>query len=299
MDHMLASVVIPTRDRPQAIERCLDALAEQSLPPGSFEVIVVDDGSEPPLALDPTRWSSKFELTVIHQGNTGPGGARNRGVAEARGKFLAFTDDDCLPTPSWLESLVAALRANPEAMVGGSTFNGLDDDLFAHASQLIVGLVYGHFNRDPANAHFLASNNIAVRRDRFLASGGFDAAFASPAAEDREFCDRWRFQKRPLVWDPTARIEHRHAQGLGGFIRLHCRYGQGAYLYQAKRKERASGTMAEDLGFHMRLPIAVCVALSDQPPGRRLRLPSVLVLWQLANAAGFLWAAGRRFFRRG
>jgi glycosyltransferase involved in cell wall biosynthesis len=293
-----ASVVIPTRNREKALEACLDALAGQTLPPGSFEVIVVDDGSEPPLALDPARWSSKFALKLIHQENTGPAGARNRGVAEARGEFLAFTDDDCLPTPAWLETLVATLRDHPEALVGGSTFNGLKDDLFAETSQLIVDLVYRHFNRDRANSYFFASNNMALRRDHYLDSRGFDSDFGSPAAEDREFCDRWRLQNRPLIWEKAARIEHRHAQSLGGFIRLHWRYGQGAFLYQAKRKARASGTMAEDLGFHRSLPKAVWVALSDHSLGRRLQLLSALMLWQLANAMGFLSAACRQHFTR-
>ncbi len=295
---MRISVIIPTCKRPQAIESCLDALAEQTLPPGSFQVIVVDDGSVPPLSLDRSRWATKFELKLIRQPNTGPAGARNRGVAEARGEFLAFTDDDCLPMPTWLEKLVAALREHPEALVGGSTFNGLKNDLFAETSQLILEMVYEHFNRDPANSYFFASNNIAVRRDRYLASGGFDADFDSPAAEDREFCDRWRMQSRSLIWEKVARIEHRHAQSLSGFIRLHWRYGQGAFLYQSKRKERASGTMAEDLGFHRSLPRAVWVALSDHSLGRRLQLLSALMLWQLANAMGFLWVAGRQLVSR-
>ena len=295
---MSISVIIPTRNRPRAVESCLDALAAQTLPAESFEVIVVDDGSEPPLTLDPKRWAAKFHLKLLHQPNTGPAGARNRGVTEARGEFLAFTDDDCLPTPTWLEKLIAALRKNPEALVGGSTFNGLKGDIFAETSQLIVTLVYEHFNRDSENAYFFASNNIAVGRDRYLASGGFDADFDSPAAEDREFCDRWRMQNRPLIWEKAARIEHRHAQSLGGFIRLHWRYGQGAFLYQAKRKARASGAMAEDLGFHRSLPKAVWAALSDHSLGRRLQLLSALMLWQLANAMGFFWAAGMKLLSR-
>lgn len=287
MNSPTVSVVIPTRNRPQAIERCLDALAEQTLPPGSFEVVVVDDGSEPALSLDPARWSSKFELKLIRQKNTGPAGARQRGVAEARGEFLAFTDDDCLPTPTWLEKLVAALRENPEAMVGGSTFNGLKNDLFAETSQLILEMVYEHFNRDPANSYFFASNNIALRRDRYLASGGFDPDFDSPAAEDREFCDRWRMQRRPLVWKKDSWIEHRHAQDVFGFCRLHFRYGQGAFLYQAKRKERASGSMAADMAFHRSLPKMVLQKIRDRRRLEQLTIPAAFFLWQAMNTTGF------------
>jgi GT2 family glycosyltransferase len=297
MDNPIASIVIPTRNRPHAVERCLDALAAQTLPPGSFEVIVVDDGGEPALALDPARWASKFELKVIHQNNTGPAGARNRGVAEARGEFLAFTDDDCLPAPAWLEKFVAALREKPDAMVGGSTYNGLKDDLFAETSQFIVQLVYEHFNRDPANAYFFASNNMAMRRDNFLEIDGFDPSFRV-ASEDREFCDRWRLRGRPLVWERNALIEHRHAQSLAGFCRLHFRYGQGAFHYQAIRKERGSGVMTQDLGFHRELPRLVRYQLASCDPGLTLGVLANLCVWQCLNAAGFFWAGGCRLFSR-
>jgi glycosyltransferase involved in cell wall biosynthesis len=290
---MRISVVIPTRNRPRAAEACLDALAAQTLPTGSFEVIVVDDGSEPPLTLDPKRWAAKFDLKLIRHPNTGPAGARNRGVAEARGEFLAFTDDDCLPAPTWLEKLVNALRRNPEALVGGSTFNGLKNDLFAETSQLIVEMVYEHFNRDPANAYFFASNNMACLKNCFSKLGGFDVAFPWAGAEDREFCDRWRIQKWPLFWEQTARIEHRHAQSLSRFLRLYWRYGQGAFLYHAKRNKRASGTMADDLGFHRNLPKVVLAKISSYPFAKRPQLLVALMLWQIANAMGFFYEMAR------
>lgn len=265
--------------------------------PESFEVIVVDDGSDPPLALDPSRWAAKFDLKIIRQQNTGPAGARNRGVAEARGEFLAFTDDDCLPTPTWLEKLVAALREHPEALVGGSTFNGLKNDLFPEASQLIVEMVYEHFNRDPANAYFFASNNMACRKSEFLAVGGFDPSFCI-ASEDREFCDRWRMGGRRLVWLRDSLIEHRHAQNLFGFARLHFRYGQGAFEYQRLRKCRGSGSMGEDIGFHGALPTLIRKYLDSALFGAGLAVLGALALWQTVNAMGFFWAAGMKLVSR-
>lgn len=283
------SVVVPSRNRPQAIVACLDALALQTLPKNSFEVVVVDDGSEPALRLDSRQWDSKYELRLIHQENMGPAGARNRGVLEARGAFVAFTDDDCLPTPTWLDRIIAELRRHPGAMVGGSTFNGLREDIFAETNQLIIDLVYEHFNREPAKAYFLASNNFALGRDLYLSCGGFDLEFAVPGAEDREFCDRWRMQGRPIRWCKDAFIEHRHGQGLLRFLGLHIRYGRGAYLYQHKRRNRRSGTMAEDLEFHRMLPIAALQKLSRLGPLTSVRLLFNLFLWQIANAAGFVW----------
>jgi glycosyltransferase involved in cell wall biosynthesis len=209
MQPMIVSVIIPTRNRPRAIIACLDAIGRQEFAAHAYEVIVVDDGSDDCLQLDPRRWADRFDLCVLRQENAGPAAARQRGVAEARGAILAFTDDDCLPAPGWLATLVAALELFPESMAGGSTFNGLSADVCAETSQLILDIVYEHFNADPSGAYFFASNNIAMRRSDYLASGGFDGEFASPASEDREFCDRWRLQGRPLRWVPSAQVEHR------------------------------------------------------------------------------------------
>lgn len=287
----VASVVIPTRNRPRAVVGCLDALAVQTLPAGAFEAVVVDDGSEPPLALDAARWAAKFQLRVLHQPNTGPAGARNRGVAAAHGEFIAFTDDDCRPTPAWLETLVATLRADTDILVGGSTFNGLEDDLFAAASQLILDLVYSHFNRDPEQAFFFASNNLACARADCLALGAFDEDFATPAGEDRDFCDRWRCSGRRLVWRPAARVEHRHPLNLRSFLALYYRYGRGARLYARRRRGRRSGSMREDVTFHAFLPVRLMRHLGHTPSlRRRVGLCAALLAWELANAAGFLAA---------
>lgn len=287
MTQLPVSVIIPTLNRPRAVVSCLDALAAQTLQAGSFEVIVVDDGSEPPLALDPKRWAAKFDLKLLHQQNTGPAGARNRGVTEARGEFLAFTDDDCLPTPAWLEKLVNALRENPEALVGGSTFNGLKNNIFAETSQLILEMVYEHFNHDPANAYFFASNNIACRKQGFVECGGFDASFRV-ASEDREFCDRWRMAGRRLRWIRDSIIEHRHAQGFSAFTRFHFRYGQGARLYQQIRKQRNSGSIDKDLNFHRHIPGMVWKRRQRLPRARFLVFLFLLLWWEAVNAAGFL-----------
>jgi glycosyltransferase involved in cell wall biosynthesis len=281
----LVSVIVPTYNRPDSIMKCLDALERQTIPPESFEVIVVDDGSSAPLTPDQEY---PFLLRVVRQKNSGPAGARNRGAAAARGEILAFTDDDCRPTPHWLGNLVSSLKEHPQALVGGSTFNGLKNNLCADISQLIIDMVYEYFNSGSAGAYFLASNNFACRRDAYLASGGFDMDFPLPGAEDRDFCDRWRMQNRPLIWVTSARIEHRHGQTLWKFINLHYRYGRGAYLYQAKRRKRNSGTMGDDLGFHRSLVRGVHEKLSGYPPAARLPIVGLLMLWQFANAFGFL-----------
>ncbi|MEB3326287.1 MAG: glycosyltransferase family 2 protein, partial [Synechococcus sp.] len=209
--------------------------------------------------------------------------------ALASGEFIAFTDDDCRPMPQWLEIMVSVLQNSPAALVGGSTVNELHDDLFAEISQLIVDLVYAHFNRQPLRAFFFASNNMGVRRNDYLDSGGFDVNFRV-ASEDREFCDRWRIQGRPLIWQKEAFVHHGHSQNLCEFAKLHFRYGQGAWHYQNKRRQRGSGTMREDLAFHRSLPTAVLRKTARYKVGVRGKIMAILLLWQAANAAGFFYA---------
>jgi len=286
-----SSVIIPTCNRQKALESCLVALARQTLPGGSFEVIVVDDGSEPPLALDPWLWAEKFSLKVVRQKSSGPSSARNRGVAEACGHFIAFTDDDCLPEPAWLETLVAELEECPSALCGTVTVNGLPGNLWSATSQYIIDLVYAHFNASPDYAYFLASNNIACRRKKFLELGGFDTGFSKAGAEDREFCDRWRMSGNPLRLVRKPLLQHRHFQTFAKFLDIHYRYGRGAFVYQSKRRARESGTMKEDMGFHRALPGLI---LRSGPRGegmfRRLGVFIGLGIWQLVNALGFFSA---------
>lgn len=98
------SVVIPTFNRSGQLRRCIDSLLKQDFK-GKYEIIVIDDGSN--------DGTSKVEdidkkIQYFYQHNKGPGAARNLGISKARGKIIAFTDDDCVLPKSWLSSIVSA-----------------------------------------------------------------------------------------------------------------------------------------------------------------------------------------------
>jgi GT2 family glycosyltransferase len=287
MSARVASVVVPSYGRQSQLRSCLRALATQSFAE-PWEVVVVDDGSLTPHASLAIEFTGRLDLRVIRQDNAGPAVARNRGVREAAGEFVAFTDDDCLPDADWLKKLVQAARERPGALVGGTTVNGVCDELFASTSQLIIDMVYEHFNANPENAYLLTSNNMLCSRERFLEVGGFDRSFPRAGAEDREFCDRWRMTGWPIVWRPEARVEHWHSQTLWQFVDLHYRYGRGAHNYHAIRSRRRSGSMRVDMGFHRSLLRRVGKRLTGgMTTLRQSQTIASLVLWQVANAAGF------------
>src|SRR4051812_33580580 len=116
-----ASVVVPTYNRPDFLERCLLALANQTLAPGEYEVIVADDAASEETRNQVVRISKRFGMTgpCLHylpvRGTQGPAGARNAGWRIAQGDVIAFTDDDCCPQSTWLAAGVEVIEAGPEA----------------------------------------------------------------------------------------------------------------------------------------------------------------------------------------
>ena len=107
------SVIVPTRDRPDRLVRCLRALAQLDYPGDAFEVVVVDDGSRIAIEQVVEALQTEFQVSVLRTPACGPAAARNVGVANARGDYVAFTDDDCIPRVDWLDSARPEVRRGP------------------------------------------------------------------------------------------------------------------------------------------------------------------------------------------
>lgn len=283
------SVIVPTYDRPDALGCCLTALASQDYPRERFEVIVVDDGSEVSPRPQVEEASAGLTIRILEQANAGPARARNRGARQARGKYLAFTDDDCRPTPSWLRELGAALARAPGAIAGGRIVNALPENPYSSASQMIADVVYAHYNNDPDHARFFSSNNFAIAAADYRSLGGFDERFTILACEDRELCDRWRASGGRMVYAHDAVVEHAHPLGLASFLRQHFTYGRGAVHFHRIRAARASGTMRNEMSFHLNVDNWLMQPFRRRSPADAARIAALMLLWQSANLAGFLF----------
>lgn len=217
------SVIIPTYNRPKLIENCLDALQKQTFE--DYEIIVVDDGGTIDLSFIEEYFSN---TTYIRQKNSGPALARNRGAAMAKGKYLAFLDDDCEPQPDWLEVLYKYAETN--YLIGGQTKNKLVKNNYSEASQLIVSFLIDYFKNTPW--WFFTSNNFMMERELFLKIGGFSKNFHTSAGEDREFCMRWLHKGYQMKYIPSAVIDHLHDLSFISFWKMHQKYGKAALSYQ-------------------------------------------------------------------
>lgn len=280
---LAATVILPTYNRPAQLVTALRALARQQSVPGGFEVLVVDDGGDPPLDERTLRGESGMDCRVLRTANGGPAAARNHAAGFARGRILAFIDDDCEADPSWLRGLILRHAAgDTPRIVGGMTVNRLASNPFAATSQNLITLGYAHYNRVPDRACFFTSNNLSIPLAEFRRMGGFDECFRT--AEDRDLCQRWVHSGRTMTYAPECLILHSHAMGLAGFWRQHLAYGRGAYRFHAKRRKNEP-----DLRI-VQWPYYRMLFASMLPPRGAHASPSLafaLGLSQVANLLGF------------
>jgi GT2 family glycosyltransferase len=283
----IISVVVPSFNRPASLAACLKSLARLRYPREQFEVIVVDDGGNIDLGTIITPLQESISIRLVKQENTGPSGARNNGAANAVGQFIAFTDDDCSPAEDWLTALTLRLQQDPSRMYGGYTVNALEANIYSTASQLLIDFLYGYFNKDPEQARFFTSNNIALSRSMFESAGGFDTNFRTASGEDRELCDRWQLLGHKLSFVRAAQVRHRHALNFRSFWKQHFSYGTGAWRFrERKHAQGLPGLKLEPPRFYLTL---VNHAWKSKLQ-RQLTLTLLLILSQLATAAGFAWA---------
>lgn len=269
------SVVVPSRNRPRALVALLRALLRQTV--RDFEVVICDDGSEPPLAPFLQRFADRLPLRVIRLDHRhGPAFARQMAIDAAVGQYLVFTDDDCCPAPDWLGYLYRSLRAEPHIGVGGSTSNGLRQNWFSEASQSLISSLYKE-----CPGEFLATNNLALERTRLAAVGGLPSNWPISGGEDRELCRRWT-EKFPLRLIPEAHVLHYHRLTLPGFVRQHFNYGRGGAHFEAVGG-RLPGKSVRFWWEIFRRPFREYGVLSGLP------LAGLLCLAQLANGVGHVY----------
>lgn len=193
------SVVIPTYRRHQQLCQCLEGLAPYfdpaglHPPVGALEVIVSDDGHDEELRLilrDRYPWCRYTEGP-----NRGPAANRNHGANQAKNDWLAFTDDDCLTQPGWIENF-ARIADHYDVLEGRTS---------AASTRIRVD------EECPINetGGYLWSCNFAIRRECFFELGGFNEHFPAAAMEDVEL--NRRINKAGLRRKFVASAEVRHA----------------------------------------------------------------------------------------
>ena len=188
------SVVIPLYNKVDTIVRTLESVQSQTYK--DFEVVIVDDGSMDGGGDAASTYRGSFPLKIVRQNNSGVSLARNKGASESVGRYIAFLDADDEWCPDFLLELSRIIAKFPAAKVIGTDYacnvnhkiiSGMDRDIIEEIDM---------FNewplRNPVN-----SSTVAIRRDFFIESGGFNGKFRY--YEDAELLFRLALQTRFCV----------------------------------------------------------------------------------------------------
>lgn len=227
-DANCVSIIVPCYDAASTLKPALASWQAQRLDGFEIEILIIDNNSTD-RSLEIV--ASTPGVRLLREPEQGAYAARNRGLAEARGAVLVFTDPDCVAEDDWLEKLVAPLH-DPGVVIsiGRSLLHGrslalqtladyehVKDDLILSGSD--ATLYYGH------------TNNMAVRRAVFDAIGPFDARRRGADVICVQRCAA-HFGPEAVVYTPEARVEHLEMDGLATYYRKVFTYGWSQALYR-------------------------------------------------------------------
>jgi glycosyltransferase involved in cell wall biosynthesis len=276
-----AAVIVPTRDRPKSLARCLDALDRQERVPG-LDVVVVDDGSLDAAAVAEAVARSERARLVRWETPRGPAAARNRGARETEAAVLLFTDDDCEPEPAWAAGLAGALEEGAQ-VVAGVTTNGSPGDPLASASETILEYVQDRARSNGSSTLFAATNNVGCTA-HVLAEVPFDESYRY--GEDRDWCARLLAAGYTLTVESSAAVVHCQELRLSSFLEQQFGYGRGAYRF---RRRSSSFPRLEPPSFY--------AGLLRRGFSRGIGSGMLVGVAQAATAAGFMREALSRHAR--
>lgn len=272
MVYPFVSVIIPAHNDAERLVRCLRALEGQTYPTHLYEVIVVDNASDEPIA---PALSAYPHARGAYEAQRGSYAARNTGIAVARGEVLAFTDSDCLPAPDWLEQGVAALLgAEHCGGVGGRI------EFFFHAPEAptIVELYDSVMHLD--QEEFIRKKQFSVTANLFTFEqvveqvGLFDSTLESNG--DKDWGQRVAARGYRLVYAADACVRHPARRTFRELQRKVTRVVKGAADLQENRRVSGQSTQIRS---RWSLPVLKIL---------RLRNTYHLTLWQQTQLFG-IW----------
>jgi glycosyltransferase involved in cell wall biosynthesis len=294
------TVVIPTRDRPEWLARCLAALQPQATSLG--EVIVVDSASRSPKVEQVAR---TFGARYLREDVKGASRARNRGWREATTPYVVFLDDDLLVQTGWADALAAAASGGEVAFVTGRVAlpgGAVDPTGFALID-------HGEPRRLDAQTRGVIGGtaNLLVSRAALAAVGGFDERLGPgrwlAAGEDLDLLDRLVETGHCGWYEPAAVVECEQWREGAARAKLAWGYGKGMGARFAAMARRSPGRALRRWNELLRLgglltAVGTLRRRGDasnppqaavSPPAQRMRWSEPL-LWRLGALVGFVAA---------
>ena len=235
------SVIIPTYNRATLLKNCLEAVAVQTVPRDTYEVIVINDGSRDNTDKIIDEFKKQHPLInfiYIKQKNHGVSHARNQGIKRAKGEIIFFTDDDCVVPENWIETLANGYRRHPEVAGAGGWYEYPEDtrkNRFIQYTSYLFRRTYGR-EKEPLemkSSTYLDNpagntSNMSYRKFVLDKVGGFDETINFVGLVDWELKKRVSDLGYPLLYIPYY-VLHLKPLGIKAIIRKFFNRGRGKY----------------------------------------------------------------------
>lgn len=215
-DSPLFSVVVCTRNRSDLLARALDGLRVQELKTSEYEILVVDNAStDDTRSVVEARAGETPDMRYLMETEVGLSAARNRGWRAARGRYVAYTDDDCKIPPDWLPAARKIVEARQPDVFGGPYYAFYDHPKPPWFRDEYGSRALSSEARRLRPDELLVGGNLFIRRDVLEAVGGFAVslgmrgrriAYGEDPAVQHEI--RRRFPHAVFYYDPDLLVYH-------------------------------------------------------------------------------------------
>jgi GT2 family glycosyltransferase len=273
----LVSVVMPTFNRCESLQRALEALATQRVD-RAFELVVVSDGSTDGTDDYLANVQLGVPLVAIRQQNGGPASARNHGVNRASGDLIVFVDDDVVAAPGLIQAHVDAhQRHGDQAVVIGPMLNPPDHKKSSWVAweQEMLNKQYTALDQHvyEATAIQFYTGNASVRTEHLQSVGGFDESFKR--AEDVELAFRLADLGLRFHYERSAAGWHYAERQYDSWVEAARMYGRNAVIFARDRNQPWMYEFVRS-SFSRQHPAIRMLILATSPPlGARLVRPAV------------------------
>jgi glycosyltransferase involved in cell wall biosynthesis len=300
---MQLTICICTHNRPAYVRDCLEGLRHQTAERDRFSVQIVDSASPDAPAAELAELATCHDARLIRLDQLGVSQARNAGAWAARTPFIAYIDDDAVPAPDWVETILHAVAqpGRPPALIGGRILPKWEAPLPAWWPESLRGVlsIIEHEGRGEYRTSSVPRGlepyaaNMVVHVLSLLAAGGFGGAagrYGNSLLSDEEVQLAWTLQDAgySVRYDSRITVHHQiQARRLKPEWLLARLYWQGASTVLTRRLLQESQTVWRELP--RRLLVAALLA-----PACLIPRSSTLLMaarWRVAYATGFIKAA--------
>jgi len=253
---LYASVIIPVYNAEDVLGECIESIINLDYPKDKLEIIFIDNNSEDK-SFDLLK-KYKGEVRVLTENKRGPAAARNKGIENAHGEIIAFTDADCKVNSDWLKNLIKPLIEDRGI---GATGGKILAKRPCNSIEKYGEIIHDH-NRaiNLYNIPYLITMNMAIRKSCLMEVNMFDEDLIG--GEDTDLSYRLNAAGCKFKYAPEAIVFHKNERSLSGLFKEGFLHGFWYIRLKMKRNRTLSKIQGKEVfGIYIKITFKYILSL--------------------------------------